>query len=199
MGRDRDKKDELPADVIEAVGEGDKALVAEDYATAVKHYTKALSSKKLKGDNRASILTNRGIAYVSLKDCPSAIPDFSEAIEESTEPRASALAGRGDCYAKDGKVAEGLADLKAAVAAAPQEMSYVGALCSAAFNAKIYADAAPSCEAYAAATNNLQVLRGAAQSYEEIGNKAKANELWRKLLAADPGSQPAKEGIARTS
>ncbi len=202
-GRMPGKKDEPQAiskETKKAVEAGDAAMNAKDYAKAIEEYTKAIKSKDLEGDNLGAILLNRGVAYFNLKQCPNAIPDFTGSIEASKTPNPSAYAGRGQCLIETGKAAEGVADYKQAVALAPTEPSFAGGLCTSAFNAKIYAESGPACEAYSAfVPTDKQILEAAAVSYQNAGNKAKALEMWNKLLALDPASAVAKQGVQQNS
>ena len=185
---------------IEAAQAGDTAMNEKNYAKAVEEYTVAVDSGELSGDTLGVILVNRGVAYVNLQQCPKAIPDFTGAIEVLSTPNANAYVGRGQCYIDTGKAAEGVADFKQAVALAPTESSFVGAFCTAAFNAKIYAEAGPACEAYSAfVPTNAQIFEASAVSYQNAGNKAKALEMWKRLLALDPNSAVAKQGIQQNS
>lgn len=185
---------------IKAIQAGDAAITAKDYPAAIAAYTIAIDSKELKGDPLASILINRGISYYSIQQCPSAIPDFDKSIEIAREPNAQAYAGRGQCYMDTGKSAEGVADFKQAVALKPEDASFAGALCSATFNAKIYLESGPACEAYLVfVPDNAQIMEATAASYQYAGNKAKALEMWQRLLALDPNSAIAKQGIEQNS
>jgi tetratricopeptide (TPR) repeat protein len=186
----------MTADTVKAVKAGDAAMNEKDFQTAVEEYSKAINSKELEGDNLGAILLNRGIAYVSLKQCPNAIEDFTGSVAASTTPQPSAYAGRGQCYLETGKTAEGVSDFKQAVTLAPTDASYAGAFCTASFNAKIYVESGPACEAYSAfVPTNAQIIEASAVSYQNAGNKPKALAMWNKLLALDPASAVAKQGI----
>lgn len=199
-GSNKEEPKSMSKATVKAVKAGDEAMNAKDYNTAVAEYTKAIESKELEGDNLGAILLNRGVAYFNLKQCPSAITDFSGSIEASKTPNPSAYAGRGQCLIETGKAAEGVADYKQAVTLAPGEASFVGGLCTSAFNAKIYAESGPACEAYAVfVPTDKQIIEAAAVSYQNAGNKAKALEMWNKLLALDPASAVAKQGVAENS
>ncbi len=198
-GRNKDET-VLSRETIAALKAGDAAMQAGEFEKAIEEYTKVINSKELDGENLASIQLNRGIAYVSVKQCPNAIEDFSGVIANSAAPHPAAYAGRGQCQLEAGKTAEGIADIKQAVALAPTEGSYVGTLCSASFNAKIFVEAGPACEAYSAfVPDNAQIIEASAVAYQNAGNKAKALEMWNKLLALDPNSAVAKQGIQQNS
>lgn len=194
------KEERISPDTVKAVQAGDAAMQAGDFATAISEYTKAIQSKELKGDNLGAILLNRGIAYVSVKQCPEASADFTGAIEASSAPHPSAYAGRGQCHMEAGQTAEGIADMKQAIALAPTEATYVGALCTSAFNAKIFVEAGPACEAYSVfVPTDAQIVEASAVAYQNAGNKAKALEMWNRLLALDPNSAVAKQGVQQNS
>ena len=44
-----------------------------------------------------------------------------------------------------------------------------------------------------------QIVEASAVSYQNAGNKAKALEMWKKLLALDPNSAVAKQGVKQNS
>lgn len=186
-------------EAVESLNKGVEALQAGDAASAVEYITIAIDSGTLEGDNLYAALFARGAAYSQLQQCNLAIPDFTGAIEiKQDDPQV--YAQRGNCYVQLQQPAQAIPDLKAAVALAPQDKAYVEFLCATAFNAKIYAEAAPACEAAIALNpNEAQLYQATGQSYEAIGNKAKALEIWQRLAQLDPSNEAAKQGIARNS
>jgi tetratricopeptide (TPR) repeat protein len=178
---------------------GIEAVQKGDYPTAVTELTEAIDSGKLEGENLANAHMARGFAYAQLKQCNNAIPDFTKALETKTTD-AQIFAQRGNCYMEMKQIEPGLADLKQAVALAPEDKSYAEFLCASANNAKVYAEAGPACEAAVKkfSPQDKQLIRASAQAYELSGNKPKANEMWKMLAALDPADKDAKDGIART-
>lgn len=198
--RHHEKGVAISDETVESIKEADKAMEAKDYAKAVEKYSEAIAAKELEGENLSGILLNRGLAYMSLKQCVEANADFTASIAATEKPSASAYAGLGQCNNELGKTADAIAAFKQAAALAPTEATFVGAYCSAAFNGKAYAEAGPACEAYLAfVPTDKQILEATAVSYQHAGNKAKALEIWKKLLALDPASAVAKQGIEQNS
>lgn len=184
---------------VTKLNEGIEAMKAGDAATAVTLITEAIDSGNLVDQNLQIAYFTRGAAYSKLDQCQSAIPDFTQSI--AMTPDAQTYGQRALCYEKMKQLPQAIADVKAAIPLAPQEAVYTGMLCQMTFNAKIYEESAPACESYVVTynTNEPEIIQAAAQSYELIKNKKKAKEMWQKLLAVDPNSKAAKEGIARTS
>ncbi len=178
---------------------GVEAVQAGDFPTAVAELTEAIDSGKLEGENLGNAHMARGFAYAQLKQCANAIPDFTKAIEVKPQ-EAQIYAQRGNCYIETQQVQPGIADLKQAVALAPEDKSYAEFLCASANNAKLYAESGPACEHAAKkfSPQDKQLIQASAQAYELSGNKPKANEMWKMLLALDPASKDAKDGVART-
>lgn len=186
-------------EAVESLNKGVEALQAGDAAAAVQYITIAIDSGTLEGDNLYAALFARGSAYSRLQQCQSAIPDFNAAIEiKQDDPQV--WAQRGNCYVELKQPQQAIPDLKQAVALAPNDGAYVQFLCATAFNAKIYAEAAPACEASLAfSPNEVELYQATGQSYEAIGNKAKALEIWKRLAALDPKNEAAQQGIKRNS
>jgi tetratricopeptide (TPR) repeat protein len=196
----KDKKVDSNKASVEALEAGVKALQDKDYPTAVKEFSRAIEIGGMSENNEKAAHLNRGIAYVQIKDCPSAIPDFDKALEIGGDD-ALAYIQRAQCNAETGKVAAAIPDAKKAIEMMPDDASYATLLCAISFNAKVYAEAAPACETVVVRFDpqNAQLTQATAQSYDAIGNKAKAKEFWTKLLALDPSSEAAKQGIKKNS
>lgn len=184
---------------VENLNKGVDALKAGDNAGAVQYITLAIDANVLEGNNLYAAYFARGAAYSGLKQCNVAIPDFTAAIAiKQDDPQV--YAQRGNCYVELKQTELAIPDLKQAVALAPTDGAYVQFLCATAFNAKIYAEAAPACEASLPfSPNEAELYQAAAQSYEALGNKAKALEIWNRLLAVDPKNEAAQQGIKRNS
>jgi Flp pilus assembly protein TadD len=72
------------------------------------------------------------------------------------------------------------------------------ARCKLLFNKKDFAGAIADCEtAVRAAPTDKDLILATAVSAEQVGNRQRAAELYRQLLAIDPGNAAATEGIAR--
>ncbi|MFT3810714.1 MAG: hypothetical protein QM698_12415 [Micropepsaceae bacterium] len=196
----RDKKNNESKESVKALEEGVKALQASDYQKAVDEFSRAIEIGGMNEQNEKAAHLNRGIAYVQLKQCPNAIPDFGKALEIGGDD-ALAYIQRANCQSEAGQTALAVADTKKAVALMPEDAEYAKLFCAIAFNGKIYAEAGPACENVVVRFEpaNAQLVQAAAQSYDLAGNKAKAKELWEKLLALDPSSEAAKQGIKKNS
>lgn len=194
------RREEKMAKAVEIMNKGIEAIEADDPKTAVELLTRAIEMNVLKDENLQIAHFVRGAAYAALEQCPQAIPDFNISLEMKPEDP-QVLAQRGNCLAKTGNAAAGVADLKKAVELDPANQAYAEFYCATAFNAKIHAEAGPACEnaVVAFAPTNQELIQASAQSYEQAGNKPKANQMWKKLLALDPASETAKQGIARTT
>ncbi len=93
-----------------------------------------------------------------------------------------------------------LADLDSAVKVDPDAVLYRSARCVLLFNRKDFAGALPDCEkALAASPDDKNLLMATSQAAEQAGNTQRAAELYRKLLAVDPGNPVATEGLKRTA
>ena len=91
-----------------------------------------------------------------------------------------------------------LADFGLAIEADPEAPAYRKSRCILLFNRMNYAAALPDCEkALAAAPNDKNLMLATSQAAEQTGNRARAAELYRRLLAAEPGNAVAAEGLKR--
>lgn len=196
----RDKNNNESKESIKSLQAGVEALKAGDYQKAVDSFSRAIEIGGMNEQNEKAAHLNRGIAYVQLKQCPTAIPDFDKALEVGGDD-ALAYIQRATCQSEAGQTALAVADAKKAVALMPEEADYAKLYCAIAFNGKIFAEAGPACENVVVRfePTNAQLVQAAAQSYDAAGNKAKAKELWQKLLALDPSSEAAKQGIKKNS
>jgi Tfp pilus assembly protein PilF len=76
---------------------------------------------------------------------------------------------------------------------------YRSARCKLLFNKRDFAGALPDCEkALAVTASDKDLMIATAQAAEQTGNRARAAEVYRKLLASDPGNTIATEGLKRT-
>lgn len=196
--RDREAKESKEA--VKSLQAGVEALKAGEFQKAVDEFSRAINIGDLNPQNEKAAHLNRGIAYAQLKQCPSAVPDFDKALEIGGDD-ALAYIQRGQCGSEMGQAPQATADAKKAVQLEPQNADYAKLYCAIAFNGKVYAEAGPACENVVVrfAPQDAQLTQASAQSYDVSGNKAKAKEMWTKLLALDPSSEAAKQGIKRNS
>lgn len=187
-------------EAIEALQVGVEALKAGNFQGAVDAFTRAIEIGGMNDQNIKAAHLNRGVAYVGLKQCPNAVPDFDKALEVGGDD-ALAFIQRAQCHSEAGQVAAAVADAKKATAMLPDDASYANLYCAISFNGKVYAEAGPACENVVVRfePQNAQLTQASAQAYDATGNKAKAKEMWTKLLALDPTSEAAKQGIKRNS
>lgn len=196
----QDRKNNASKESVEALEAGVEAMKASDFQKAVDEFSRAIEIGGMNEQNEKAAHLNRGIAYAQLKQCPKAIPDFDKALEVGGDD-ALAYIQRGQCQSDVGQVQLAVADVKKAVAMTPDDPAYAKLYCAVAFNGKVYAEAGPACENVVVRfePQNAQLTQASAQSYDAAGNKAKAKEMWTKLLALDPSSEAAKQGIKKNS
>ena len=175
-----------------------EALQNNNPDLAIEFFTKAIDSKAFNDQPQTIgiIYFGRGNAYRAKKDCVSAIADYTKAAE--TIDDGDLFFSRAACYIELKDDDKALADLDMAVKVDPDAVMYRSARCIMLFNRKDFAGALPDCEkALAAAPDDKSLLTAISQASEQTGNKQRAAEAYRKLLALDPGNQIATEGLKR--
>lgn len=193
QARKRAEAQQLPNQALEA-------LQAKDFDRAIELYTKAINSGAFKDQPEAlgAMYFNRGNAYRQKGDCTTAIVDYTKALEYVQ--KGDLYFSRAACYLEQKQDDLALADLDSAVKTDPSAVSYRNARCIMLFNRKDFAGALPDCEkALAAQPKDKNLLTAAAQANEQVGNRPRAAELYRQLLALDPGNPVATEGLKRTA
>jgi tetratricopeptide (TPR) repeat protein len=166
---------------------------------AIELFTKSIDSRAFNDqpDAMGNLYFGRGNAYRRKGDCTSAIADYTKALE--FVKKGDIYFSRAACYLELKQDDLALADLDAAVKVDPDATGYRSARCILLFNRKDFAGALPDCEkALAATPNDKNLLTAASQAAEQTGNTQRAAELYRRLLAADPGNPVATEGLQRT-
>jgi tetratricopeptide (TPR) repeat protein len=204
----------IPAFAVEGVSERQarKKIEAQKYPNqaqealqnnnpdlAIELFTKAIDSRAFvdQPQTMGNIHFGRGNAYRKKGDCPSAIADYTKAAE--FVQKGDVYFSRAACYLELKQDDLALADLDAAIKTDPDASLYRNARCIMLFNRKDFAGALPDCEkALAATPDDKNLLTAASQAAEQTGNTQRAAELYRKLLAADPGNPLATEGLQRT-
>ncbi len=175
-----------------------EALNRQDAETAITLYTKAIDSGAFRSQPEmlGQLYYGRGLAYRLKKDCTNAIPDFDKAAELIN--KGDVFFSRAACYLEMNQEDKALADFDLAIKADPEAPAYRKARCILVFNKKDFAGALPDCEkALASAPDDKNLLLAASQAAEQTGNRARAAELYRKLLTVDPGNPVATEGLKR--
>lgn len=175
-----------------------EALQSNNPDLAIELFTKALDSKAFKDQPQTigEIYFGRGNAWRMKKDCEKAIADYDKAAETLTD--GDLYFTRAACYLQLKQDDKALADLDRAVKVDPDAVMYRNARCILLFNRKDFAGALPDCEkALAATPDDKNVLTAISQAAEQTGNKARAAEAYRRLLALDPGNPIATEGLKR--
>jgi tetratricopeptide (TPR) repeat protein len=176
-----------------------EALQDKNPDLAIELFTKAIDSRAFDDQPQTlgEIYYGRGNAYRMKKDCPSAIKDYDKAAETLRE--GDLYFTRAACHLELQHDDLALADLDTAIKIDPEAVMYRSARCILLFNRKEFATALPDCEkALAAQPADKGLLTATSQANEQVGNKARAAEVYRKLLAVDPGNQIATEGLQRT-
>jgi tetratricopeptide (TPR) repeat protein len=176
-----------------------EALNNNNPELAIELFTKSIDSRAFNDqpDAMGNLYFGRGNAYRRKGDCTAAIADYTKALEFVT--KGDIHFSRAACYLELKQDDLALADLDSAVKVDPDAASYRSARCILLFNRKDFAGALPDCEkALTAIPNDKNLLTAASQAAEQTGNRQRAAELYRRLLAADPGSTVATEGLQRT-
>lgn len=166
---------------------------------AIEYFTKAIDSRAFKDQpsTMGELYFGRGNAWRKKGDCPKAIEDYTKAVE--TLPEGDIYFSRAACYLELKQDDLALADLDSAIKLDPDAPLYRGARCILLFNKKDFTGCLPDCEkALAAQPNDKNLLTATSLANEQVGNKPRAAELFRRLLTVDPGSTIASEGLART-
>lgn len=166
---------------------------------AIELFTKSIDSRAFNDqpDALGNLYFGRGNAYRRKGDCTAAVADYTKALEFIQ--KGDIYFSRAACYLELKQDDLALADLDSAVKVDPDAASYRSARCILLFNRKDFAGALPDCEkALTAMPNDKNLLTATAQAAEQTGNRPRAAELYRRLLAADPGNPVATEGLQRT-
>ena len=175
-----------------------EAFNKKDYDLAITLYTKAIDSGAFKSqpDMLWQLYYGRGLSFQAKQNCPLAVPDFDKAVELVN--KGEVFFARARCLLEMKLEDKALNDIDLAVKADPEATSYRSARCILLFNKKDFAGALPDCEkALAATPNDKNLLMATSQAAEQTGNRARAAELYRRLLTVDPGNPVATEGLKR--
>lgn len=175
-----------------------EAFNNKDYDLAITLYTKAIDSGAFKSQPEAmgQLYYGRGLSYQAKQDCASAVPDFDKAIEFVN--KGEHYFARARCHLDLKAEDKALNDIDSAIKTDPEAPMYRSARCILLFNKKDFVGALPDCEkALAATPNDKNLLMATSQASEQTGNRARAAELYRKLLVVDPGNPVATEGLKR--
>jgi tetratricopeptide (TPR) repeat protein len=175
-----------------------EALQKNNPDLAIELFNKSLSSGAFNSQPQmlGEIHFGLGDAYNMKKDCPAAIQEYDKAAE--TIERGTLFFNRAICKLSLGQEDKALSDIDLAIKADPEASSYRKARCIVLFNRKDFAGALPDCEkALVATPSETTLLTAASQAAEQSGNRPRAIELYRRLLAAEPGNAVATEGLKR--
>jgi len=175
-----------------------EALQAKNPDLAIELFTKAIDSKAFNDQPQTigELYFGRGNAHRMKKDCEKAIVDYDKAAETLTD--GDLYFTRAACWLELKQDDKALADFDMAVKVDPDAAMYRSARCIHLFNRKDFAGALPDCEkALTAAPDDKNLLTAISQAAEQTGNKPRAAEAYRKLLAVDPGNPTATEGLKR--
>jgi tetratricopeptide (TPR) repeat protein len=192
------RRDRLQREAQNLPSQALEALNKQDADTAIKLYTKAIDSGAFKSqpEMMGQLYFGRGQAYRLKQDCVAAIADFDKAAELVKKGDIYYL--RAGCYLELNQEDKALADFDLAIQTDPQAAAYRKGRCIMLFNKKDYARAIPDCDAaLTAAPDDKVLLLAASQAAEQTGNRARAAELYRKLMTIDPGNPVATEGLKR--
>ena len=193
QARKKQEAQKLPYQAQEAMNNNNPDL-------AIQLFTKAIDSRAFNDqpDAMGNIYFGRGNAYRKKGDCTNAVADYTKALE--FVQKGDIYFSRAACYLELKQDDLALADLDSAVKLDPEAGGYRSARCIMLFNRKDFAGALPDCEkALTSTPNDKSLLTAASQAAEQTGNRPRAAELYRKLLAVDPGNPVATEGLKRTA
>ena len=197
--RPAERRERLKREAQNLPFKADEAMKAGKVDEAIELYTQAIDSGAFSSDPQGlgNIYFGRGIAYRKKDDCNSAIPDLQKALE--TINKGDIHFTLAACRLKLNQEDLALKDLDNAVKADPDAVMYRSARCKLLFNKRDFAGALPDCEkALAVTASDKDLMIATAQAAEQTGNRARAAEVYRKLLASDPGNTIATEGLKRT-
>jgi len=175
-----------------------EALQNNNPDLAIELFTKAIDSKAFNDQPQTigELYYGRGNAHRMKKDCAGAIVDYNKATETLND--GDLYFTRAACYLELKEDDKALADLDSAIKVDPDAVMYRNARCILLFNRKDFAGALPDCEkALAATPDDKNLLTAISQAAEQTGNRPRAAEAYRKLLAVDPGNPTATEGLKR--
>ena len=180
--------------------QAEEAVKEKNYDRAIELYTKVINSGAYQDEPQmlGRLYFGRGGAYHAKGDCSSAVVDYAKATEYAQKgDYFYSLAG---CHLILQQNDLALADLDKAIKIDPDAANYRSARCKLLFNTKDFAGAIPDCEkALTATPADKDLLVAIAQAHEQTGNRTRAADLYRQLLAADPGNTVATEGLARVN
>jgi tetratricopeptide (TPR) repeat protein len=178
--------------------EATEALQKNDPDRAIDLFTKAIDSRAFNDQPQTigDLYYGRGNAWRIKGDCTKALADYDEALKTIND--GDLYFTRAACHLELKQDDQALADLDQAVKVDPDAQMYRGARCILLFNRKDFAGALPDCEkAHAGKPDDKNVLTALSQAAEQTGDKAKAADAYRKLLALEPGNPIATEGLKR--
>ena len=170
----------------------------KEYDRAIELFTRVIDSRAFTDEPQTlgNVYFGRGGAFHAKGDCVHAVEDYTKAAELLT--KGDIYYSRAGCYLILQQDDLALADLDKAIKLDPDASLYRSARCKLLFNKKDFAGALPDCEKAAAATpNDKDLLLAIAQASEQTGNKPRAAQAYRQLLAIDPGNTAATEGLSR--
>lgn len=177
-----------------------EAVQRKDYDRAIELFTKVINSNAFTDEphTMADLYFGRGGAYHAKGDCANAVADYTKATEYTTKGDLYySLAGCQLILQQDDQA---LASLDKAIKIDPEAALYRSARCKLLYNKKDFAGALPDCEkALPGNPKDKDLLFATANAAEQTGNRQRAAELYRQLLAVDPGETRATEGLARVS
>ncbi len=186
-------------EAIETLKAADEAFKAERWEEAIARTSDVIEDGDLVPENEAIAYLIRGFAHMRMKNCAGAAPDFAKSLEIGPE-RATTWGARAECEVELKQLDAALVSWNKAVELDTQNAAFRVGRGVFHYNNKRYAEAKADAEAaLAIEPNNQTALQVNAAALEQLGQKAEALAAWRKLAAADPESQSAKDGVARTS
>lgn len=178
--------------------QAEEAIAKKEYDRAIELFTKAIDSRAFTDEPQTMgrLYFGRGSAHHYKGDCNAAIPDYTKATE--FVKKGTYYYSLASCHLSLQQDDLALADLDAAIKIDPDAANFRSARCKLLFNKKDFAGAIPDCDkALAGSPQDKDLMIATAQSAEQTGNRQRAADVYRQLLALDPGNTVATEGLAR--
>jgi tetratricopeptide (TPR) repeat protein len=186
------------ADLQKVPHQAEEAVMEKNYDRAIELFTKAIDSRAFEDEphTMGRLYFGRGSAYHYKEDCNSAVADYVKATEYLQ--KGDYYYSLASCQLVLKQDDQALVSLDKAIKIDPDAANYRSGRCKLLYNKRDYAAAIPDCEkALAASPKDTDLMIATAQSAEQTGNRPRAAQVYRQLLAADPGNTIASEGLAR--
>jgi tetratricopeptide (TPR) repeat protein len=174
---------------------GKLALNSRRTDEAVNIFTNLINGKSLSKEWRAAVLFHRAKAYKQKKDWGKAIADLNEAIKiDAKQP--GPYFELGTVYHYSGSYGDALDAFAKAIELKPGNYTYHFSRCSSAAAGGRSGVVMEECNnALKLRPGDLQSLKLIGRAYEDARNCSAAEDIYNRILKADPGNRSASEGL----